>query len=758
MAIRFLEKDNLFVMDTENSSYQMKVDAYGYLLHLYYGRKTGGTMEYLLTYADRGFSGNPYEAGEDRTYSLDALPQEYPVQGTGDFRTPGLVVRDGNGAYSCDLRYGGHEIRRGKYGIPGLPAMYGDGDAAEGAALSGCGGAVHPIETLEIYLIDRESGLKVTLLYGVFPQYDMITRAVKLENGGERTLRLDKVYSACLDFLSGEWDLIQFYGRHAMERNVQRTPVSHGAQVIGSRRGTSSHQYNPFVILAERDATEESGGCYGLSLVYSGGFKAEAEKDQYDQTRVMLGLQDELFEYELEAGSTFYAPEAVLCYSGNGLGQLSRNYHKAFRNHLCRGKYKTAPRPVLLNNWEATYFDFTGEKIFEIAAQAAELGVEMLVLDDGWFGKRDSDTSGLGDWYVNEKKLGGSLSSLVERINGLGMKFGIWVEPEMVSEDSDLYREHPDWAFTIPGRKPVISRNQLVLDFSRKEVVDAVFDQISKVLDSANIEYVKWDMNRSITDVYTAVHAPHTESHGFGGCSQGAVLYRYMLGLYDFLERLNVRYPNLLIEGCSGGGGRFDAGMLYYTPQIWCSDNTDAIDRIRIQYGTSFGYPISAVGSHVSAVPNHQTGRITSIETRGVVAMAGSFGYELDLNRISEAEKACVKAQIQGYRQYWDLIHNGDYYRLTNPFAVPAPAVAAWLFVAENRSEALLNVVTLETHGNPVPAYVRLSGLEPGALYRDGRTGEVYPGAGLMDAGIPVPRMDGEYRAWQVHLVRVVAK
>lgn len=749
MAIRFEEKDKIFTIHTRNSSYQMKVDDYGYLLHLYYGGRTEGSMEYLLTYADRGFSGNPYDAKEDRTYSLDALPQEYPVRGNGDYRTPGLVVRNEKGDCSCDLRYCSYRILKGKYRLPGLPAMY------AGECPGGTG--AEAVETLEIRLEDAVNRLQVTLLYGVFPEYDIITRAVRLENGGSQCIRLEKVHSACLDFLHGEYDFIQFYGRHAMERNLQRTAVSHGAQVIGSRRGTSSHQYNPFVILAEQGAAEESGGCYGLSFLYSGGFKAEAEKDQYDQTRVTLGLMDEQFCYGLAAGETFYAPEVAMSYSGRGLGQLSRNYHKGFRRNLCRGKYKTAPRPVLLNNWEATYFDFTGEKIFEIAKQASELGVEMLVLDDGWFGKRDTDTSGLGDWVVNEEKLGGPLSSLVEQINGLGMKFGIWVEPEMVSEDSNLYREHPDWALAVPGRKPVMSRSQLVLDFSRKEVVDAIFAQISHVLDSANIEYVKWDMNRSIADVYSAVEA------GAGGGpdgtadrmadSQGAVLYRYMLGLYDFLERLNTRYPNLLIEGCSGGGGRFDAGMLYYTPQIWCSDNTDAIDRIKIQYGTSFGYPISAVGSHVSAVPNHQTGRSTPLETRGVVAMAGSFGYELDLNKISAEEKDYVREQIQEFHRYWSLIHEGDYYRLTDPFA--HPAVAAWLFVAENQSEALLNVVKLEAHGNQPSTYVRLKGLDPEAMYREEASGKIYPGAGLMNAGIPVPVMDGEYRAWQVHLMRV---
>lgn len=726
MAIHYQENECIFTISTNRTSYQMKVDQYGFLLHLYYGPRVGGSMEYMLTYVDRGFSGNPYDVGMDRTYSLDVLPQEYPVQGTGDFRACCLTVERADGSCGCDLRYKSHEICKGKYSLPGLPAMYAQEDEAE---------------TLAICMEDRFLGLEVTLLYGVLPQQDIITRAVKLENHGETAMNLCRVQSACLDFLYGSYDLIQFYGRHAMERNVQRTPVAHGAQVIGSRRGVSSHQYNPFVILAESGASEDAGGCYGLSFVYSGGFKAEVEKDQYDQVRVVMGLQDEKFSYGLEPGGTFYGPEVVLSFSEYGLGELSRNYHHGFRNHLCRGKYKTIPRPVLLNNWEATYFDFTGDKILEIAKQASDLGVEMLVLDDGWFGKRDSDNSGLGDWIVNEKKLGGTLKSLVEEINKLGMKFGIWVEPEMVSEDSDLYRRHPDWALVIPGCRPVRSRNQLVLDFSRPEVVDYIFDMISGVLDSANIEYMKWDMNRSISDVYSAAQK-----------NQGEVLYRYVLGLYDFLERLVKRYPDLLIEGCSGGGGRFDAGMLYYTPQIWCSDNTDAIDRIRIQYGTSFGYPVSAVGSHVSAVPNHQTGRITPMKTRGVVAMAGSFGYELDLNKITEEEKIWVREQIQDYHKYWNLIHNGDYYRLTSPYE---DRVAAWLFVGKYRDEALLNVVTLEAHGNSLTNYVKLKGLDREAVYQDRETGRIYSGAGLTGAGLPVPAATGEYQAWQIHLIRV---
>ncbi len=726
MAVCYDEQERLFTLETENSTYQMKVDTYGFLLHLYYGRKVCGNMEYLLTYNDRGFSGNPYDVDKDRTYSMDTLPQEYPVWGNGDYRSACLAVRQADGSYGCDLRYQGYRIKEGKYGLPGLPAVYADGREAQ---------------TLEIDLVDEKSGLQVTLLYGVMSEYDVITRAVKIENRGKETIFLEKVMSCCLDFLQGDYDWFQFFGRHAMERNLQRMPVLHGSQVIGSRRGTSSHQYNPFMILAAPETTEDYGVCYGLSLIYSGSFKGEVEKDQFDQIRACIGLQEENFLFPLKTGESFYAPETALGFSGEGLGRLSRQYHKLYRHHLCRGKYKTIPRPILINNWEATYFDFTGDKIYEIAKQAKELGVEMLVLDDGWFGKRDTDFSGLGDWKVNERKLGGTLRTLVGRINSLDMKFGIWVEPEMISEDSDLYREHPDWAFAIPGRRPVRGRSQLVLDFSRPEVVDGIYEQIASVLKSANIEYLKWDMNRSIADVYSSTC--ETEA-------QGTVLYKYMLGVYDFLERLHQNFPEILVEGCSGGGGRFDAGMLYYSPQIWCSDNTDAIDRIYIQYGTSFGYPISAVGSHVSAVPNHQTGRITPIETRGVVAMAGSFGYELDLGKITEEEKQCVKKQIRDYHKYWSVIHNGDYYRLTNPYI--RRDVAAWQFVSEDKKETLINLVILESHGNaPVP-YIKAAGLDPDKQYRDQDTGKVYSGAALMYAGLPVPLKMGEYLAYQIYL------
>ena len=727
MAIRYNEEKKVFSLHTKNTTYQMCVGKYGFLLHLYYGKRTEGSMDYLLTYADRGFSGNPYDAGTDRTFSMDALPQEFPTQGNGDFRTSCLVVKNSDGTYSCDLRYKEHRILKGKYAIPALPAVYADENEAD---------------TLEIVMEDAVTGIEATLCYGILEEMDVITRSVKIVNGGKGDISLEKVQSACLDFMDGGYDFIHFHGRHGMERVMQRTKSMHGLQSIGSRRGTSSHQHNPFMMVAAEATTEETGDCYGLSLMYSGSFKGEVELDQYNQTRVTIGIQDEMFSYPLAPQEAFYAPEVILSYSEAGFGRLSRNYHNVIRYHVCRGKYKDQQRPVLINNWEATYFDFNDEKIYSIAEQASELGVEMLVLDDGWFGKRDNDYSGLGDWFVNEKKMGGELKGLVEKINALGMKFGIWIEPEMVSEDSELYRKHPDWAFVIPGRRPVRGRSQLVLDFSRKEVVDGIFGQICEVLDGVNVEYIKIDMNRSITDVYSATA---------GDKNQGAVLYRYVLGVYDFLERLAARYPDMLIEGCSGGGGRFDAGMLYYSPQIWCSDNTDAIERLYIQYGTSFGYPVSSVGSHVSAVPNHQTGRSTSMKTRGVVAMAGSFGYELDLNKISEEEKQMVREQIKEYHNYWNMIHNGNYYRLTDP-AIHGE-IAAWEFAAADAGEALLNVVTIDTHCNASVQYVKLKGLAPEKVYRiEGEEG-IYSGDALMNAGIPVPYMSDEYEAWQVHFI-----
>ena len=728
MGIIYCEKDRTFTLQTKNTTYQMQVDRYGFLLHLYYGKKTDTCMDYLLTYYDRGFSGNPYDAGEDRTYSMDTLPQEFPCYGNGDFRSTAFAVENADGSMSCDLRYKSHKIFEGKYNLEGLPAVYASEEEAQ---------------TLEILMEDPVTGVKVVLLYGVLPAQDIITRSVSVKNESSGKIYLNKIESASLDFLYGDYELLTFYGRHAMERNVQRVPVVHGTQKIGSVRGTSSHQYNPMMILAEKETTEDKGNCYAMSFVYSGCFQGEVLKDQLNQTRMMLGLQEEAFRYPLETGEMFQAPEVILSYSSEGMNRLSQNLHHCIRQHICRGKYKEEIRPILINSWEAAYFDFTGDTIYELAKAAKEVNIDMLVMDDGWFGKRDDDNSGLGDWFVNEKKLGGTLGNLIKRINDLGVKFGIWIEPEMVSEDSDLYRKHPDWALTVPGRNPVRSRNQLVLDFSRKEVVDEIYDQICKVLDQGNIEYVKWDMNRSLMDVYSSVTR-----------DQGRVLHDYVLGLYDFLERLVQRYPNLLIEGCSGGGGRFDAGMMYYTPQIWCSDNTDAIDRLRIQYGTSFGYPVSVVGSHVSAVPNHQTGRKTPLHTRGVVAMSGTFGYELNLMKLSEEEKQEIREQIEEYKKYAPIIQNGLYYRLSNP---TTEEICAWEFVhtdEKEQSKVLLNIVMQVIHGNMTVNYVKLQGLEETAVYREEKSGKRYTGAALMYGGMPLPIEPGEYQAYQYCFVK----
>ena len=720
MAITFNETTRIFTLTTAHTTYQMQADAQGYLLHLYYGARTAGEMDYLLNYGDRGFSGNPNSAGSDRTYSLDALPQEYPSLGTGDFRNYALNIENADGSQCCNPVYITHEIAAGKYTLKGLPFVRAEENEAE---------------TLKIILEDPVTKVELHLLYGVLEKEDIITRSVIIKNAGKAPVTVKKAQSACLDFLHGDYDLIKFYGRHAMERNMERMPVSHESTRIGSRRGTSSHQYNPGVILAGKNTNEDSGSCYGMLFVYSGNFLVEAEKDQYDQTRIQMGLTDELFAYPLEAGAEFIAPEVILSYTNKGLSRLSQQYHHCIMNHICQGKYVHANRPVLINSWEAAYFDFTGDTIVELAKEAKALGIDMVVMDDGWFGKRNDDNSSLGDWYVNEEKLGGTLTKLIERVNAEGVKFGIWIEPEMVSEDSDLYREHPDWAITIPGRKPVRSRNQLVLDFSRKEVRDEIFKRICAVLDQGNVEYIKWDMNRSLADIY----APN-------------VTYDYVLGVYDFLEKLTNRYPDILIEGCSGGGGRFDAGMLYYTPQIWCSDNTDAINRTRIQYGTSFFYPVAAMGSHVSAVPNHQTGRVTSMHTRGVAAMSGTFGYELNPALLNAKEKAEIRAQLAQYREYQELIREGDYYRRSNPFQ---DNFAAWMVVSDDRSKALVSVIRLTAEANPPAAYVTLKGMEEDAFYREKTTGKVYPGAALMEAGILLPAAVSEYEAYQIELERV---
>ncbi len=723
MAIYVNEQETLFALQTENTTYQMMVDSYGVLLHTYYGKKIDNEMiDHIIFKSDVGFSGNPVEAQGDRTYSLDCLPQELPSSGVGDYREDMIRLQYEDGTIASDFRYEGYEILPYSYKIPQLPALY-------DTEVTG--------QTLIITMREVSRNVKVHLYYGVLEPYNVITRAAVIENVGEEQIVVQKALSCSIDFMYGQFDGIYFQGRHAMERKLERTSIKHYKLMLESKRGTSSHQCNPTFLLCDPHATEDFGDCYGFAFVYSGNFQTTAQKDQRDQTRVTMGIHPDGFSFTLKEGESFYTPQVMMSYSDRGFTMLSKQYHKTIREHICRGAYKKKQRPILINNWEATYFDFNRDKILEIGKQAAELGIEMLVLDDGWFGKRNDDNSGLGDWFVNEEKMGGTLKELGEELEKIGLQFGIWFEPEMISEDSELYKKHPDWAIRVPNREPNRSRNQLVLDMSREDVREYLLERMTDVLSNAPISYVKWDMNRSICDIY---------SHQLPANRQGELYHRYLLGVYDLLERLLQRFPNLLLEGCSGGGGRFDIGMLYYSPQIWCSDNTDAINRLHIQYGTSFFYPISTMGAHVSAVPNHQTGRTTPFQTRGDVALSGSFGYELDLSTLSEEEKECVKEQVKRYKKYNEWIQDGEYYRLIEV----GDDHTAWQFVATDKTKALLTLVKTGSEGNPLPVHVKIKGLDENKKYYCPYNQKVHTGRVWNQIGITLQQIPKEYESIQI--------
>ncbi len=745
MAIIIDDENRIFTLQTQNTTYQMKADTQNVLLHTYYGEKTDHSDKSLLIYrADRGFSGNPYEIGKrDRTYSLDSLPQEYSSFGTGDYRITSLRVQNQDGSQAAELRYAGYRVQKGKYDIPGLPAAYAQNEEAE---------------TLIIRLADAYSGLEAELYYGILEEMDIITRAVKITNYGKEDVILNKAASMNLDWEYGDFEWISFYGRHSMEMNFQREKIHHGIQAIGSVRGSSSHQYNPFAIVCEKGSNETMGSCYGFSFVYSGEFLIEAEKDQLDRTRLICGIHPDNFSWKLQNGDMLWLPEVIMTHSSSGTGKLSRNLHKVIREHICRGKWKNSRCPILINNWEATYFKFNGEKLTEIAKQAKQLGIELFALDDGWFGNREDDSSGLGDWFANEKKLGCTLKELAERITAEGMQFGIWLEPEGISEDSDLYRRHPDWAVGIPGRKACLSRCQWILDFSRKDVQDYIIERISKLLDGIPVSYVKWDCNRAICDKFSRL---------LDSGRQGEFAHRYVLGLYRVLEELTEKFPEILFEGCGGGGGRFDAGMLYYMPQSWGSDTTDAIERLSIQYGASFGYPVSAMGTHVSTSPNHQTGRAVPLSTRGCVAMAGTFGYELDISTLTQEEKAEVKEQISRFKKYYELIQYGEYYRISSPYE---GTCTVWEIADPSGREAMVSAVYHHAQANPAPVRVKVQGLKDEAGYQlflnedlkekyPGRrlpygfgSGEVLSGAALKQFGFVVPEAINGFQAWQIHI------
>lgn len=742
MAI-IINKD-IFTIQTKNSTYQMKVDHYGVLLHTYYGEKTDNSDKSLLYYqADRGFSGNPYAVGKaDRTYSLDSLSQEYSGFGVGDYRITAVRAQNADGSQAVEWKYMGYQLEKGKYAIPGLPAVYASQEQAE---------------TLIIQLKDTTTGLEATLYYGVLEQCDIITRTVKITNQGKTDVILQKAASLQLDWEYGDFSLISFYGRHSMEMNLQKEKIHHGVQSIGSVRGISSHQYNPFVMVCEKNTTETMGSCYGFSFLYSGEFLIEVEKDQIDRTRLLCGIHSDNFQWTLQAQKSLWLPEVILTHSQQGMSQVSKNMHTVIREHVCRGVWKNKRRPILINNWEATYFKFTGDMLVKIAKEAAKLGIELFVMDDGWFGKREDDNTGLGDWTSNEKKLGCTLKELSQKIISQGIQFGIWIEPEGISEDSDLYRANPEWVVKIPNRKPCLSRNQFVLDFSRKDVQDYMIKTISNIIKESSASYIKWDFNRAICDKFT---------NALTADRQGEFSHRYVLGLYRVLEQLNNDFPEVLLEGCGGGGGRFDAGMLYYTPQIWGSDNTDAIERLSIQYGASFGYPVSVMGSHISAVPNHQTGRITPLSTRACIAMAGTFGYELDIAALTAEQKQEMKHQIAVFQKYYSLIQFGDYYRLSSS---PLEGTCTiWEFADPQGKEALISAVYHHVQANSVPVRAKVYGLKDDAMYQLSLqdygekqpeklpygfcSGELISGAALKQVGFVIPSAVNGFQAWQIYI------
>ncbi|MGN0405823.1 MAG: alpha-galactosidase [Bariatricus sp.] len=727
MGIQFDKSKRIFKLDTANTTYMIGLSQEGYLGHIYYGKRminAGGI--YLLRMGEHPFT--PEENKREKSAFLDTFPMEYPTGGVGDYRESCLNVENEKGQSGVELFYLSHEIMAGKPCLEGLPASF---------------GAEMEVQTLRIVCQDPVLGLQVELLYSAFEQEDVIVRSARICNIGREMLRLKKVYSACLDMDNQDFEMISLCGSWARERHIQRGTVHYGKQAVSSVRGESSHQEHPFLALVTPDTTQEHGEVYAMNFVYSGNFLAQAELSQFRQIRMVMGINQEGFAWKLSPGSAFQAPEVVMTYSSEGLDKMTHSFHDFYREHLIRSSYKYKKRPILINNWEATYFDFDTEKLLDIAKEAKKNGIEMLVMDDGWFGRRNSDDSSLGDWYVNENKIKGGLPDLVRKVNEIGLEFGIWFEPEMISPDSELYRKHPDWAIRIQGREATQSRAQYVLDISRKEVRDYAYECVAQILRSAPIAYVKWDMNRQLCDIGSAALENDEQSELF---------HRYVLGLYEMQERLVLEFPELLLENCSGGGARFDPGMLYYSSQIWCSDDTDAIERLRIQEGTALIYPLSSIGAHVSDCPNHTVGRNTPFETRGHVALSGTFGYELDITRIAEEDRAQIQSQTELYHKYQQLIQRGDYYRIASwsdrkPFD-------CWEVAAKDGSEALLIYVQVLGEANQHSRMVRLKGLDEAAGYCLEETGEVYSGEELMYCGLPIRNICGDFKSKIFHFIK----
>lgn len=729
MGIIFDETKKIFKLDTPNTSYIMGIeDAFGYLLHYYYGKKLQGN--------DVRFAGRTHEPpftpesnARDKLSFLDCAPMEYPTGGIGDFREHALEIRTEDGHNAVELGYRSHTISKGKQKLAGLPATF---------------GCEEDCTSLTVCLEDPILGLQVHLQYTVFENLDVITRSVKLVNIGSRSIYLTKVMSACMDMDNMEFSMLTLHGSWGRERRMQYRKIGYGRQGVFSERGETSHQNHPFFALTTPGTNQTQGEVYAMHFVYSGNFHAQAEVDQFDSVRCLLGISPYNFSWKLEAGGCFQAPEVVQIYSGQGMGHMTRTFHDLYRNHLIRSSWKDKKRPILINNWEATYFNFNTEKLIAIAKQASELGIEMLVMDDGWFGNRFDDNRALGDWTVNEEKLPGGLKYLVDEVNKLGMKFGIWMEPEMISPDSDLYRAHPDWAIAVPGRTAGLCRNQYVLDITRPEVLEYAWSCIEKTLRSANIAYLKWDMNRQLADL-GSLNLPADR--------QGELYHRYVLAVYELQERLLQNFPQLLLENCSGGGARFDPGMLYYCPQIWCSDDTDAIERLAIQEGTALIYPLSTMGAHVSDCPNHTVGRVTPFETRGHVALAGTFGYELDVTRIPQQDRDMIPQQVAMYHRYNDLVRQGDYYRLAS--YRENRLFDCWQVISKDGRQALVTFVQVLGRPNYRSRRIRLQGLEPGAIYRIEGTDSCYGGDVLMQCGLPIGNLWGDFQSKLISLIKV---
>ena len=724
MSVTFNEEKKIFRLDTEKSTYVMGVSPEGFLGHIYYGDRLFMEADnYLLRMEEPPYT--PSVNKREKSAFLDFFTMEYPTGGIGDYRESCLNIRNAAGNMGCELHYTGHEIYKGKKGLKGLPASFATEDEAE---------------TLEITLKDADLDLEVVLSYTAFEKENVITRSVRVQNQGKEDLRIEKILSACLDMDNENFSMLSLHGTWARERHIQTGELHYGKQVISSARGESSHQEHPFIALVTNGTEQENGKVYAMHFVYSGNFMAETELCQFDNLRMTMGINPEEFSWLLTPGEEFQAPEVVIVYSGNGLGAMTRSYHDFYRNHLIRSKFKYEKRPILINNWEATYFDFNTDKLLDIAREAKKCGIEMLVMDDGWFGKRNSDNCSLGDWKVNEEKITGGLKHLVDEVNKIGLQFGIWFEPEMISPDSDLYRAHPDWAIQIQGREATQSRNQYVLDLSRPEVRDYAYECVASVLRSANIAYVKWDMNRQLSDLGSS-YLPKER--------QQELFHRYVLGVYELQERLVTEFPDLLLENCSGGGARFDPGMLYYSPQIWCSDNTDAVERLMIQEGSALIYPLSVIGAHVSDCPNHSVGRVTPFETRGHVALAGTFGYELDITKIPEEDRALIPEQTATYNKYRHLIQQGEYYRIAS--YRENHKYDCWALSSQDKKEVLVTYVQVLGVPNSHSRKVFLRGFDPKVTYRLEGTEETYTGEMLMKGGFLMKDFWGDFKSRLYH-------